>query len=182
MIIIWCKSDHGKLCRSTKYTCIPEQCLHLSNIHGKNTFTIHTKKCISASKLEKKTWWYILEMETLESMFWTVIPLYILQVAIWLQLLLCDMQAKVRILFGKDTFDQVSCWQNYPKRLEFVKQLTIQLALQKEIRIPQNKTSQVMLQPRYPPTSFQTVLDFQSKAMIFVNPLDKYRPFYPFVV
>ena len=78
------------------------------------------------------------------------------QVAIQQQLLIYDTQAKGGIVFGKDAFDQISWWHDCHNRLVYVKQLFVTLVLQK-IRILENKTSQVILQSKYRPTSFQTV-------------------------
>ena len=42
-----------------------------------------------------------------EFIFWIVIPIYFQQVHIQLQLLFCNTQARVRIPFEKDAFDQL---------------------------------------------------------------------------
>ena len=109
--------------------------------------------------------------------FRTVIPFHIQQVAIQLQMLLCETQARVGILFGKDTVYQLGCWQDYPERLLYVKQYIVLLVLQTEVRILPNRTSQVTLQPRNTSTLFQTMLDFWGKTMMSVDLFDKYSHF-----
>ena len=66
------------------------------------------------------------------------------------------------------------CWQGCTNRLVYVKQLSIPLSIEKEVRLPPpNKILQVMLQPIYTPTLLKAMLNFQAKIMIFVDPLDK---------
>ena len=63
--------------------------------------------------------------------FGIVILLFIQQVAIHWQLLVCGRKAKAGILFGKDVFSQLGCWQNYTNTIVYIKQVSIQLILQK---------------------------------------------------
>ena len=56
----------------------------------------------------------------------------------------------------------------------------IPLDLEKGVQIPANMTTQIILQPKYTPASYQTQLDFQGKTIIFVDPRDKYIAFNPF--
>ena len=48
------------------------------------------------------------------------------KVAIQLQLLVCHTIAIAGIQFGKDTFNELGCWQNYTNRKVYIKQLPIQ--------------------------------------------------------
>ena len=59
--------------------------------------------------------------------FRIVIPLFIQQVAIQLQLLVCDTKATEDILFGKGAFHKLGCWQDYTNRIVYIKQLMIPL-------------------------------------------------------
>ena len=61
--------------------------------------------------------------------FWTVIPIFVQWVAIQLQPLVCKTKARVGILFEKDTFDQLGCWQDDTNMIVNIKQLMIPLVL-----------------------------------------------------
>ena len=93
--------------------------------------------------------------------FGIVIPLHIQQLAIQMQLLVSKMQNRVGIPFGKDAFDQPECWQDYPSRIVYTKQLSISLGLYKEIKIPPSGTTQIMFQPKFTATSCHIMFHFQ---------------------
>ena len=84
-------------------------------------------------------------------------------------------------MFRKDAFNQLGCWQDYTNRMVYVKQLTIPLVLEKGVTILANITTQIKLQPKYIPKSYQKKPGFQSKAMISVDLFDKYSVFCPLV-
>ena len=65
--------------------------------------------------------------------FQIVIPLMMQQTAMQLQLLVYDIKARVGILFGKDTFDKLGCWQDYTNRIVYIKQL-ISHSVEKQFR------------------------------------------------
>ena len=113
---------------------------------------------------------------------WIVSPLYIQHVAIQLQSLMCDTKARWGILFWKDTYDQLGCWQDYTNMIVYGKQLTILLVLGKGFTIVGNMTTQITLQPKYTTTPFQTKLDFQGQTMISVDPNDKCSASYGFIL
>ena len=52
------------------------------------------------------------------------------------------------------------------------------LVLPKEIRMPPNRAKKVMLQPKYTTTLYHPMLNLQGTTIIFVDPFDKYSPFY----
>ena len=72
-----------------------------------------------------------------------------------MQTLVCKAHATVRTLFGKDAFDQTGFWQYYPRTWVYIKQLSIPLLVQ---NVSPNKITQVMLQPKYTPIWYQTVI------------------------
>ena len=48
---------------------------------------------------------------------WITMPFCIQQVAIQMWLLVCETQTSVGTLFGKDTFDQLGCWHDFPHNI-----------------------------------------------------------------
>ena len=94
-----------------------------------------------------------------------------------MQLLVYKTQASLDIPFGKEAFDEYGCLHDYPRRVVYLKQSSLPLVLQKEIKILFNPSVQVMLQPKYMPTSNHTMLDFQGPTMAFVNLFEKCSPF-----
>ena len=45
-------------------------------------------------------------------LFWIIIPLMMQQVAIQLKLLVCNTKARAGLLYGRDAFDKLGCWQD----------------------------------------------------------------------
>ena len=84
------------------------------------------------------------------------------QVAIQLQLLACNTQARAGILFGKDVFNQLVSYHDYIKRIEYKTQPMIPLVLEKAIQIQPDKTMSVKLLPGFTATSHQTQI-FKTK-------------------
>ena len=56
------------------------------------------------------------------------------------------------------------------------------LMLENAVTMPSNMTTKITLQPKYTATSFQTQLNFQVKAIIFVDPIDQFITFCLLVV
>ena len=59
--------------------------------------------------------------------------------------------------------DQLGCWKSYPRRTVYVKQLAIPLVLWKAIKTPQNKTAQILLQPKFTAMSYYTMSDLKDQ-------------------
>ena len=78
---------------------------------------------------------------------------------------------KAGIVFRKDVFGEIDCWQNYRKRIVYVKQLMIRLVVEKSSSDTPDITTPITIQPRYIATSFQTQLYLQGKTMLFVDPI-----------
>ena len=55
-------------------------------------------------------------------------------------------------------------------------------SLRKSVAVPNTMSKQNTFKPRYMQTSYQTQLDFQGKAMIIMDPADKYSAPYLVVV
>ena len=50
---------------------------------------------------------------------WILISLMLQQFAVQLQFLVCDTKDRAEILFGKDAFVQVGCWQDYTNKIVY---------------------------------------------------------------
>ena len=64
------------------------------------------------------------------------------------------------MLYEKDAFDQLGCWQCNANRIMYIKQLARLPVVEIAVQIPHKKTTLIMLQLKY---TCQTQLHFQGK-------------------
>ena len=78
---------------------------------------------------------------------WIVIPLYIQQATIQLQLVVYGTKQKWESCLEKKYLFKLGYWQDYTNTIVYVKELMIPLVLEKGAMIPPKKTTQITLIP-----------------------------------